>query len=150
MYDSISYIYIRARIQKGSGKGVRVTGGKLWHRVLQSYTGKSPAAINVLAVLVRVGNQLSRSLPQFMVEYVETQQISFNRHSPSHLKLFSTIRKKAFDYLVKFFSFKPKISSSIFSMYCFSFKILLSSSAYAFCDNTRTLIRINLIKIIIN
>lgn len=28
------------------------------HRVLQSYTGKSPAAINVLAVLVRVGNQL--------------------------------------------------------------------------------------------
>lgn len=95
MYDSTPYIYIVcARNREGSGKGVRVTEGKLWHRVLQSYVGKSPAVINVLVVLVRVGNQLSRSLPQFMVEYVETQQISFNWHSPLHLKLFSTSRKK--------------------------------------------------------
>lgn len=87
-------IRICTHVAKGSGKGVRVTEGKLWHRVLQSYTGKSLTAINVLAVLVRVGNQLSRSLPQFMVEYVETRQISFNLHSPPHLKLFSTNRKK--------------------------------------------------------
>jgi len=127
MYDSTSFIYVyiyicacaraRARVcvcvcvcvcgvcthnQEGSGKGIRVTEGKLWYHVLQSYTDKSPAAINVLAVLVRVGNQLSRSLSQFMVEYVETRQISFNRHFLSHLKLFSTSRKKMFHYLVKF------------------------------------------------
>lgn len=71
-----------ARNREGSGKGVRVTEGKLWHRVLQSYAGKSPAVINVLVVLVRVGNQLSRSLPQFMVEYVETQMRSLSTGIP--------------------------------------------------------------------
>jgi len=93
-------IRICVHVAEGSGKGVRVTEGKLRHRVLQSYTGKSLTAINVLAVLVRVGNQLSRSLPQFMVEYIETRQISFNLHSPSHLKLFSTNRKKNHDLII--------------------------------------------------
>lgn len=132
-FDSV---YIRARSREGSGKGVRVTGGKLWHRVLQSYTGKSPAAINVLAVLVRVGNQLSRSLPQFMVEYVETRQISFNWHSPSHLKLFSTSRKK---HLITWWNFFRSTEFKVWSFQIYSFLQDYFFLARAFCNNTRTL-----------
>lgn len=90
-YDS----YIRAR---NRGKSKRSEGYR--RQALASCFAKlywqiPGTAINVLAVLVRVGNQLSRSLPQFMVEYIETRRISFNLHSPSHLKFrFPTNRKK--------------------------------------------------------
>jgi len=122
-------VYTRACSREGSGKGVRITEGKLWHRVLQSYTGKSPAAINVLAVLVRVGNQLSRSLLQFMVEYVETRQISF----PFAFEAVFNEPKKTFDYLVKFFWFNwvPRFAFSI--LFFFPFNVY-------FLYNIRTLI----------
>jgi len=54
-YDSTTYM----RTYREPGKdGARVSEGRLWHHVLRSYISKSLAAINVLAVLVRVGNQL--------------------------------------------------------------------------------------------
>lgn len=92
---------IRLRIytsREGSGKGVRVTEGKLWHRVLQSYTDKSPAAINVLAVLVRVGNQLS-SLPTSV--YGRICRNSADLFQPAFPFTFETVLnepKKIFNY----------------------------------------------------
>jgi len=54
-YDSTTYV----RTYGDPGKdGARVSKGRLRHHVLRSYISKSLAAINVLAVLVRVGNQL--------------------------------------------------------------------------------------------
>jgi len=54
-YDSTTYV---RTYREGRRDGARVSAGRLWHHVLRSYISKSLAAINVLAVLVRVGNQL--------------------------------------------------------------------------------------------